>query len=52
MKKHVIRIAFAIVGAAVGFYYLPLLWNAFNIQLTGTLLFASDLVIGAVVFLL
>lgn len=52
MKKHVIRIAFAIAGAAVGFYYLPLLWNAFNIQLTGTLLFASDLVIGAVVFLL
>lgn len=52
MKKHIIRIAFAIVGAAVGFYYLPLLWSAFNIQFTGIFLLLGDVVIGAVVFLL
>lgn len=52
MKKHIIRILFAVVGAAVGFYYLPLIWNALGIKFNGILLLLSDLVLGAVVFLL
>ncbi len=50
MRKHVIRSLFVIVGAAIGFYYLPLLWKAINFKLNGASLVFIDLLIGALIF--
>ena len=33
MRKRIIRLLFVIVGAAVGFYYLPPIWIAMRNQL-------------------
>lgn len=52
MRKHIIRLLFIIVGAAVGFYYLPLLWDALDFKFFGIVRLFSDLIIGAIVFLL
>ena len=52
MKKRIIRLAFTIVGAAIGFYYLPLLWAAIGFKLATSLLAIVDMVIGAVLFFL
>ena len=52
MKKRIIRLAFTIVGAAIGFYYLPLLWAVISFKLATSLLAIVDMVIGAVLFFL
>lgn len=52
MKKRIIRLAFTIVGAAIGFYYLPLLWAVIGFKLATSLLAIVDMVIGAVLFFL
>lgn len=52
MKKRIIRLAFTIVGAAIGFYYLPLLWAAIGFKLATSLLAIVDMVIGAGLFFL
>ena len=50
MLKRIIRLIYILLGAAVGFYYLPLLWDVFNWQLDRSLLFFMDVAIGAIIF--
>lgn len=50
MRKHIIRLLFVIVGAALGFYYLPLFWHVTGITLPGIGLLFSDILIGAIIF--
>lgn len=56
MRKRIIRLLFVIVGAAVGFYYLPPIWiamrNQLGVQLARPIESAIDFLIGALVFLL
>ena len=54
MRKRIIRLLFVIVGAAVGFYYLPPIWiamrNRLGVQLARPIESAIDFLIGALVF--
>ncbi|MFR0581455.1 PIN/TRAM domain-containing protein [Limosilactobacillus mucosae] len=54
MRKKIIRLLFVIVGAAVGFYYLPPIWiamrNQFGVQLARPIESVIDFLIGALVF--
>ncbi|MGN1282423.1 MAG: PIN/TRAM domain-containing protein [Limosilactobacillus sp.] len=50
MLKRIIRLIYILLGATVGFYYLPLLWDVFNWQLDRSLLFFMDVAIGAIIF--
>ena len=50
MLKRIIRLIYILLGATVGFYYLPLLWDVFNWQLARSLLFFMDVAIGAIIF--
>lgn len=54
MRKRIIRLLFVIVGAAVGFYYLPPIWiamrNQLGVQLVRPIESAIDFLIGALVF--
>lgn len=54
MRKRIIRLLFVIVGAAVGFYYLPPIWiamrNELGVQLARPIESAIDFLIGALVF--
>jgi uncharacterized protein YacL len=45
-----ITLIYILVGAAVGFYYLPLLWGILNIALNPALLVFIDIIIGALIF--
>ena len=54
MRKRIIILLFVIVGAAVGFYYLPPIWiamrNQLGVQLARPIESAIDFLIGALVF--
>ena len=54
MRKRIIRLLFVIVGAAVGFYYLPPIWiamrNQLGVQLARPIESAIEFLIGALVF--
>lgn len=50
MLKRIIRLIYILLGATVGFYYMPLLWDVFNWQLDRSLLFFMDVAIGAIIF--
>lgn len=50
MRRRMIIIIYILVGAAVGFYYLPLLWNVINVKLNPALLVFLDIIIGAIIF--
>lgn len=50
MRKHIVRAIFVVVGAALGFYYLPLLWLAFGINFSEVLLLFIDVIVGALIF--
>lgn len=54
MRKRIIRLLFVIVGAAVGFYYLPPIWiamrNQLGVQLARPIESAIDFLMGALVF--
>ncbi|MBD5806468.1 PIN/TRAM domain-containing protein [Lactobacillus sp. 0.1XD8-4] len=50
MRRRMIIIIYILVGAAVGFYYLPLLWDVINIKLNPALLVFLDIIIGAIIF--
>ncbi|WP_461240762.1 PIN domain-containing protein [Paucilactobacillus sp. N302-9] len=50
MRKHIIRILFTVIGAALGFYYLPVLWLAIGFKFNGALLLFIDVLIGAIIF--
>ena len=54
MRKRIIRLLFVIVGAAVGFYYLPPIWiamrNQLGVQLARPIESAIDFLIGALAF--
>ncbi|MGO3549100.1 MAG: hypothetical protein ACTIM9_05600 [Paucilactobacillus nenjiangensis] len=50
MRKHIIRSLFVVVGAALGFYYLPMFWNMTGVTLPGIGLLFSDILIGAIIF--
>lgn len=54
MRKRIIRLLFVIVGAAVGFYYLPPIWiamrNQLGVQLARPIESVIDFLIGALVF--
>ena len=52
MRRRIITLIYILVGAAVGFYYLPLLWGILNINLNLALLVFIDIIIGALIFLL
>lgn len=52
MRKRIIRLIYVIVGAAIGFYYLPLFWDLVNFHLNSALLVFMDIVIGALIFFL
>lgn len=49
-RKRIIRIIFAVVGAAIGFYYLPLFWDLSGLHLSNSLLVFIDILLGALVF--
>lgn len=50
MRRRMITLIYILVGAAVGFYYLPLLWGILNIALNPALLVFIDIIIGALIF--
>lgn len=50
MRRRMITLIYILVGAAVGFYYLPLLWEILNIALNPALLVFIDIIIGALIF--
>lgn len=50
MRRRMITLIYILVGAAVGFYYLPLLWGILNIALNPALLVLIDIIIGALIF--
>lgn len=50
LRKRIIRIIFAIVGAAIGFYYLPLFWDLSGLHLSNSLLVFIDIIAGGLVF--
>lgn len=50
MRRRMITFIYILVGAAVGFYYLPLLWGILNIALNPALLVLIDIIIGALIF--
>ena len=50
MRRRMISLIYILVGAAVGFYYLPLLWGILNIALNPALLVFIDIIIGALIF--
>lgn len=50
MRRRMITLIYFLVGAAVGFYYLPLLWGILNIALNPALLVFIDIIIGALIF--
>ncbi|MCI7721016.1 MAG: PIN/TRAM domain-containing protein [Limosilactobacillus reuteri] len=50
MRRRMITLIYILVGAAVGFYYLPLLWGILNIALSPALLVFIDIIIGALIF--
>ena len=54
MRKRIIRLLFVIVGAAVGFYYLPPIWiamrNQFGVQLARPIESVIDFLMGALIF--
>ena len=50
MRRRIIYIIYILVGAAIGFYYLPLLWDVLKISMFPALLVFVDIVIGAIIF--
>lgn len=50
MRRRMITLIYILVGAAVGFYYLPLLWGILNIALNPALLVFINIIIGALIF--
>ncbi|MEY8441764.1 PIN domain-containing protein [Lactobacillaceae bacterium 24-114] len=52
MRTRIIKLIYVIVGAAIGFYYLPLLWNIIDFHMGSALLFFFDIFVGAFVFFL
>ena len=50
LRRRMITLIYILVGAAVGFYYLPLLWGILNIALNPALLVFIDIIIGALIF--
>lgn len=52
MRKRIIRLIYVVVGAAIGFYYLPLFWDLINIHLSDALFVFIDVILGALIFFL
>ena len=50
MLKRIIRLIYVLLGAAVGFYYLPLLWDILNSRINIAVLVFMDVAIGAIIF--
>ena len=50
LRKRIVRLIYVIVGAAIGFYYLPLVWDIVGLHLNNALLVFIDLFIGAIIF--
>ena len=50
MLKRIIRLIYVLLGAAVGFYYLPLLWDILNLRINIAVLVFMDVAIGAIIF--
>lgn len=50
MLKRVIRLIYILLGAAVGFYYLPLLWDVSRVRLSDPVLVFIDIAIGVIIF--
>lgn len=50
MRKGIVRLVFTILGAAIGYYYLPPLWPAIGVQYNSVLMVIADLFIGGVIF--
>ena len=50
MRKGIVRLVFTILGAAIGYYYLPPLWPAIGVQYNSVLMIIADLFIGGVIF--
>lgn len=50
MRKRIVVAIYVLVGAMVGFYYLPLLWDVFNLHFALPLLVFLDIIIGALIF--
>lgn len=50
MLKRIIRLIYVIVGATIGFYYLPLFWDLINLHLGDALLVFIDIILGALIF--
>ncbi|MGM9891489.1 PIN/TRAM domain-containing protein [Limosilactobacillus sp.] len=50
MLKRIIRLIYIVLGATVGFYYLPLFWDILNWRLDPAVLVFMDIAIGAIIF--
>ncbi|WP_295746975.1 PIN/TRAM domain-containing protein [uncultured Limosilactobacillus sp.] len=50
MRKRLIRLLFLLVGAAMGFYYLPLFWLAIHLKMPQVFLVFVDIITGALIF--
>lgn len=50
MRKRIIRLIYVIVGAAIGFYYLPLFWDLINVHWNRAIFVFVDIIAGALIF--
>lgn len=51
LPHRIITLIYIVVGATIGFYYLPALWNAFGWHLVApSMLVFLDIIIGAIIF--
>ena len=50
MRKRIVVAIYVLVGAMVGFYYLPLLWDVLKLHFALPLLVFLDIIIGALIF--
>lgn len=50
LPRRIIQLIYIVVGATIGFYYLPVLWDVLNIHLLPSLLVFLDIILGAFIF--
>lgn len=50
MRKGIIRLIFTVLGATIGYYYLPPVWPAIGVKYNSVLMIIVDLFIGGILF--
>ncbi|MCH3922104.1 PIN/TRAM domain-containing protein [Limosilactobacillus sp.] len=48
--RRILTLIYVVVGATIGFYYMPLIWDVLNWHIAESLLAIIDIILGALVF--